>query len=434
VTILTGFLGAGKTTLLNHILTAEHGKKIAVIENEFGATDVDAHVLEAKEHSSETIIEVKNGCICCTVRGDLVDSLIRIYEQTGGVLDGVIIETTGLADPAPVCQTFFVEERIEPLYEIDACITVVDAKHLLQHMLEEKEDGVVNEAVQQVAFADKILLNKVDLVDDNEIRNITREIRSINAFAPILHTQLKDSPPPMEELIGVQMFELDRVQDLDPSFLEIEDDHHHHDHHHEEEDCEDCENGHHHHHNHEDEENCEECHDHSHGHSHSHKKKHVHDKLVTSVGFTLGEDEQININVLQHWIQHLLSTFNMELYRYKGVIAVQGMDRKFIFQGVHMLFNGNFAGEWGDQERVSVFCFIGKDLDKMNLEEGFKNCIAKPLRFSVGDRVKANVASGFSEGEVIKCWDEGNAYRVKLHTEVEVWAPIDNDNFIRAVQ
>lgn len=388
VTILTGFLGSGKTTLLNHILTAEHGKKLAVIENEFGETDVDTAVLEAKEHSNETIIEVKNGCICCTVRGDLVESLAKIYKKTKGRLDGVIIETTGLADPAPVCQTFFVEEKISPYFNIDAVITVVDCKHLLQHLQEEKADGVENESVEQLAFADKVLLNKVDLFEGDEegLANIEREIRNINAYAPITRTMLKDEAPPMSELLGLDAFSLDRVQELDAEFL-TED-----------------------------------------------PSSHEHDNTVTSMGFTLGEDEQLNVNKLEEWIRHLLVNYNETLFRYKGVIAVRGMDKKFIFQGVHMLFNGSFAGDWGDQTRTSCFCFIGRNLPEMNLEAGFRNCVAAPLRFNIGDNVQCNVAQGYTNGRVMKQWDEGNAYRVRLVTGDEVWAPIDVDNYIRAAR
>merc|ERR1719474_614272 len=184
VTILTGFLGSGKTTLLNWILSANHGKKLAVIENEFGETGVDEEVLVAREHADEIMIEVKNGCICCTVRGDLVESLSKIWDQTNGKgkpLDGVIIETTGLADPAPVCQSFFVEDKIAKQYVIDAVITVVDAKHIIQHLDEEKPKDVENEAVEQVAFADRILLNKIDLIEDHSyLDEVERRIKMIN--------------------------------------------------------------------------------------------------------------------------------------------------------------------------------------------------------------------------------------------------------------
>jgi len=387
VTILTGFLGSGKTTLLNHILSANHGKKLAVIENEFGETGVDEEVLVAREHSDEIMIEVKNGCICCTVRGDLVESLSKIYEQTNGKgkpLDGVIIETTGLADPAPVCQSFFVEDKIAKHFEIDAVLTVVDAKHIIQHLDEVKPKDVENEAVEQVAFADRIMINKIDLVpEEKDLLEIEKRIKAINKYAEIIRTEFQKEPPSMEQILGLKAFNLDRVVEMDENFLN------------------------------EDEE-------------------HIHDDRVSSVGFVLGADQQINLFQLQNFIQYLLQTFNEDLFRYKGVIAVRGRDNKYVFQGVHMLFGGDFAAPWGDQERKSVFCFIGKNLKKMNLKEKFMACIAKPLRFEIGQKVKANVAAGFTSGKVVRQWDEGNAYRVTLCTGVDVWAPIDDDRFIKA--
>jgi len=461
VTVLTGFLGAGKTTLLNHILSANHGKKLAIIENEYGATGVDENVLLAQEHSNETIIEVKNGCICCTVRGDLVESLAKIWERTGGQMDGLIIETTGLADPAPVCQTFFIEEEVAAKYRIDAVVTVVDAKHILQHLCEQKDEGIVNEAEQQIAFADKILLNKTDLATEEELQGIIAEIRAVNKYCKIIRTQLKNGPPDMEEVLSLGAFNLGRIENMDPSFLEEAQAHdeaqheeHSHSHGHgNETQHEEHSHGHGHGHEHEHGHEHGSCHDNDchddhkndchekdcqnsdhdhHAHHHHGKKPHVHDHAVSSMGFTFGPDEQINLNSLRQWIGMLIQTFNEDLYRYKGVIAVKGMDRKFIFQGVHMLFDGDFAAEWGDQERTSCFCFIGKNLDKMDIENGFRNCLAKPLRFKVGDEVKCNVANGFSPGVVIKVWDEGNPYRVRLHTDVEVWGPQDNDNFVRS--
>jgi len=386
VTILTGFLGSGKTTLLNWILSADHKKKLAVIENEFGETGVDEEVLVAREHSDEIMIEVKNGCICCTVRGDLVESLSKIWDQTNGKgkpLDGVIIETTGLADPAPVCQSFFVEDKIAKKFEIDAVLTVVDAKHIIQHLDEVKPKDVENEAVEQVAFADRIMLNKIDLVPKEEdLQEIEKRIKAINKYAEIMRTQFSVKPPNMNQILGLNAFNLDRVKEMDENFLN------------------------------EDEE-------------------HVHDERVSSVGFVLDATQQINLFQLQNFIGYLLREHNEDLFRYKGVIAVKGKDKKYVFQGVHMLFGGDFAADWGDQDRKSVFCFIGKNLKKMNLKEQFMACIAEDLRFKEGEVVEANVAAGFTPGKVIKCWDEGNAYRVQLVTGVQVWAPIDDDRFIR---
>ena len=187
VTVLTGFLGSGKTTLLNHILSStEHKMKFAVIENEFGDVGIDENILV--ESSEETIIEVMNGCICCTVRGDLTETLDRMYDRVKD-FDGIIIETTGLADPAPVAQTFFVDEKIIDRYELDGIITVVDAKHIIQHLDDEKPEDVENESVEQLAFADRILLNKIDLVSSDELKQVEGRIKSINAFAPIYHTE-----------------------------------------------------------------------------------------------------------------------------------------------------------------------------------------------------------------------------------------------------
>jgi len=385
VTILTGFLGSGKTTLLNHILGADHGKKLAVIENEFGETGVDEEVLVAREHSQEIVVEVKNGCICCTVRGDLVESLSAIYKKTQGKLDGVIIETTGLADPAPVCQSFFIEDEISKHYEIDAVLTVVDAKHIIQHLDEEKPKGVENEAVEQVAFADRILVNKIDLIEDPAyLDEVEKRIKMINKYADIQRTQFKNQPPEMDEILGLEAFNLERVTEMEPEFL----------------------NG---------------------------DEEHVHDQRVSSIGFVLEANQQIELYKLQDWISTLIRDFNQDLFRYKGVIAVKGRDKKFVFQGVHMLFGGDFAAEWGDQERKSVFCFIGKNLDKMDIKENFMKCIAKDLRFPVGTKVEANIAQGFSKGTIIKQWDAGNAYRVRLDMGVEVWAPVDDDRFVREV-
>jgi len=386
VTILTGFLGSGKTTLLNWILKADHKKKLAVIENEFGETGVDEEVLVAREHADEIMIEVKNGCICCTVRGDLVESLSKIWDQTNGAgkpLDGVIIETTGLADPAPVCQSFFVEDKIASKFEIDAVVTVVDAKHIIQHLDEVKPKDVENEAVEQVAFADRIMLNKIDLVpEEAKLKEIEGRIKAINKYAQIIRTQFAAEAPKMEHILGLNAFNLDRVTEMDEGFLDVD-------------------------------------------------AEHVHDDRVSSVGFVLDETQQINLFQLQNYIGYLLQTYNEDLFRYKGVIAVRGRDRKYVFQGVHMLYGGDFAAEWGDAPRKSVFCFIGKNLKKMDLKKGFMNCIAAALRFPVGQPVQANVADGFTPGHVIKQWDQGNAYRVRLCTGVEVWAPIDDDRFVK---
>ena len=384
VTVLTGFLGSGKTTLLNHILSStEHKMKFAVIENEFGDVGIDENILV--ESSEETIIEVMNGCICCTVRGDLTETLDRMYDRVKD-FDGIIIETTGLADPAPVAQTFFVDEKIIDRYELDGIITVVDAKHIIQHLDDEKPEDVENESVEQLAFADRILLNKIDLVSSDELKQVEGRIKSINAFAPIYHTENSLIDP--SNLINIGSFDLERTLEMDPEFLDTD-------------------------------------------------AEHEHDQRVTSISSRF--DGELNVNKLSRWVSALMQQKGEDLFRYKGVLAVKGTDEKFVFQGVHMLFGGDFSrdiGLWKEGEtRECRFVFIGRDLDHEDLEKGLLECKAEELRFNVGDTVYANLGhSDFSEGIVLKCWDEGNPYRVEIQNEEKsnVWVPIDNDDYVRA--
>ncbi|MEC7625849.1 MAG: GTP-binding protein [Candidatus Thermoplasmatota archaeon] len=381
VTVLTGFLGSGKTTLLNHILTSmDHKKKFAVIENEFGEVGIDENILV--ESSEETIIEVMNGCICCTVRGDLTEALDNMHDRIKD-FDGVLIETTGLADPAPVAQTFFVDERVTERYYLDGIVTVVDAKHIIQHLDEEKPEGIENESVEQLAFADRIMLNKIDLVDDEGLAEVEARIKSINAFAPITRTQNSIIDP--NELINIGAFDLERTLEMDPEFLDTE-------------------------------------------------AEHEHDDRVTSTSYKfVGE---LNVNKLQAWIGQLMREQGEDLFRYKGVLAVKGMDAKFVFQGVHMLFGGEFSEEIGlwkeGEERECRFVFIGRDLDPEALQQGLMACQAEELRFNVGDTVYANIGE-FTKGRILKCWDEGNPYRVEIQNDekTNVWVPIDNDNYVR---
>ena len=380
VTVLTGFLGSGKTTLLNHILSStEHNMKFAVIENEFGDIGIDENILV--ESSEESIIEVMNGCICCTVRGDLTELLDEMYGKIKD-FDGVLIETTGLADPAPVAQTFFVDERVTDRYKLDGIITVVDAKHIIPRIEEEKPEGIENEAVEQLAFADRILLNKIDLVSEDEIKEVERKIKSINGSAPILHTENSLIDP--EELINIGSFDLEKTLEMDPEFLDTD-------------------------------------------------AEHEHDQRVTSMSSKF--EGELNVNKLERWIGNLMQTKAEDLFRYKGVLAVKGMDQKFVFQGVHMLFGGSFSEEIGlwkeDEKRECRFVFIGRNLDHEELEKGLMDCKAEELRFSEGDVVYANVGD-FAKGIILKCWDQGNPYRVEIQDEekTNVWVPIDNNDFI----
>lgn len=380
VTVLTGFLGSGKTTLLNHILTStEHKMKFAVIENEFGDIGIDENIIV--ENSEESIIEVMNGCICCTVRGDLTELLDKMYERIRD-FDGVLIETTGLADPAPVAQTFFVDDRVVERYKLDGIVTVVDVKHIIQHLDEEKPDDVENEAVEQIAFADRILLNKIDLASEGEISEVKNRVRAINAFAPVYETENSIIDP--SELIGIGAFDLSKTLEMDPEFLDTD-------------------------------------------------AEHEHDENVTSTSSKF--EGELNVNKLERWIGELMQTKAEDLFRYKGVLAVKGMDQKFVFQGVHMLFGGDFNQEIGlwkdDEKRECRFVFIGRNLDHAALEAGLMECKAEDLRFDVGDMVYANIGE-FTKGKILKCWDQGNPYRVEIQDEdrTNVWVPIDSDDYV----
>ena len=382
VTVLTGFLGSGKTTLLNHILSStEHKMKFAVIENEFGEVGIDENILV--ETSEEAIIEVMNGCICCTVRGDLTETLDSLYDRIKD-FDGVLIETTGLADPAPVAQTFFVDDKVVERYKLDGIITVVDAKHIIQHLDDEKPEDVENESVEQLAFADRIMLNKIDLVSDDEIKEVESRIKAINGFAPIYHTQNSLIDP--KELINIGSFDLERTLEMDPEFLDTE-------------------------------------------------SEHEHDQRVTSTSAKF--EGELNVNKLDRWIGELMRTKGEDLFRYKGVLAVKGMDAKFVFQGVHMLFGGEFSEEIGlwkeGEKRECRFVFIGRNLDHDALQEGLMECIAEDLRFNVGDKVYANIGE-FTEGKILKCWDQGNPYRVEIQNDEKsnVWVPIDDDRYVKS--
>lgn len=331
MTVLTGFLGSGKTTLLNHILTAEHGKKIAVIENEFGDVGIDDALLakNTKMQASEEIIEMMNGCVCCTVRQDLVEVLKKLSSRVNAgtlKLDAIVIETTGLADPAPVAQTFFVEQNVSSFARLDGIITLVDAKHVEQHLDEVKPEGAENEAVEQVAFADRIILNKIDLASEDDLTRVEGRLRSINAFAPILRSE--KSKVSVDQVLGIRGFDLDRTLKMDPEFLNTD-------------------------------------------------GEHEHDTSVSSVSITVpGEVHMLLVN---EWIGEILTVKGNDVYRMKGVLAISGSTKKFVYQGVHMIFDGNFDEDWGkDEERSNKLVFIGKNLDKEGMEQSFRACLDSP--------------------------------------------------------
>eukprot|EP00929_Paragymnodinium_shiwhaense_P106390 TRINITY_DN7170_c0_g1_i2.p1 TRINITY_DN7170_c0_g1~~TRINITY_DN7170_c0_g1_i2.p1 ORF type:complete len:498 (+),score=133.94 TRINITY_DN7170_c0_g1_i2:62-1555(+) len=324
--LLTGFLGSGKTTLLNNILHGSHGKRYAVIENEFGEIGIDDALIQGREDTgAEQIVEMNNGCICCTVRGDLIKGLKNILKRAaedGVMLDGVLIETTGLADPAPVAQTFFADEYIQARMVLDGIITVVDAKHVLQHLREEKPEGVENEAVEQIAFADRVLLNKVDLVTTDILEEVEREIRAINAPVAIIRTE--HSKVDMSEIIGIRGFSLDRVLESEPDFLRDD-------------------------------------------------QEHEHDSTVSSVG--IESSGECDLERLNQWIATLLKEKGTDIFRMKGILAVKGCDSPFVFQGIHMIFGGQPQGAW-KVERTNKFVFIGRNLNRAELQAGFRSVLA----------------------------------------------------------
>ena len=320
VTVVTGFLGSGKTTLVNYILSENHGKRIAVIENEFGEIGIDdALVIDAEEE----IFEMNNGCICCTVRGDLIRILGTLMKRRDK-FDYILVETTGLADPAPVAQTFFVDEEIRGQLRLDAIVTVVDAKHLAIHLFEEKEEGIENEALEQLAFADRVLINKVDLVNEEELLLVEKQIRSINAGASLVRTQM--SKVDLDWVLNARAFELSRVLEVDPQFLE--------------------------------------------------ESEHMHDQSITSVGIEV--DGLVDLEKINDWLGWLLREKGTEIFRMKGILNINGSENRFVFQGVHMLFDGQPDRAWRtDETRVNKMIFIGRNLDRDDLNSRFRACLVK---------------------------------------------------------
>lgn len=377
VTVLTGFLGSGKTTLLNYILSQKHGLKVAVIENEFGDVGVDDDLVRKKYETEEEIFEMNNGCICCTVRGDLIRILSKILRRKTK-FDAIIIETTGLADPAPVAQTFFVDESLQAQARLDGIITVVDAKHILMHLDEKKAAGVENEAVEQVAFADRLLINKTDLVDAATLREVRERLRALNPTAKQIECQ--HAKVPLEEVLGMRAFSLEHIlQSIDPDFLAVESDEsdvvhgdghgHGHGHGHASGACATgCTKAHEHHHHHETAGSA--------GGGQRTKKRHVHDTTISSVG--IQEEGELDMDKLNAWIGDLLKTKGADIYRMKGVFAIKGMENKFVFQGVHMMLDASpLEGVvWKDGEkRVNKCVFIGKKLDGDQLRKDFSKCL-----------------------------------------------------------
>jgi G3E family GTPase len=344
-TILTGFLGAGKTTLLNRILREEHGLRIAVIENEFGEENIDNEILV--QDSGEQIVEMNNGCICCTIRGDLVVALTNLAQKraAGDIsFDRVVIETTGLANPGPVAQTFFVDEEVGAHYMLDAVVTVVDARHAMDQLDRHEE------AQRQVGFADKILLSKLDLVDADALETLKMRLKRINPRAPISTSDFGRAP--IAEVLDLRGFNLNDKLELDPDFLRAEEhDHDHHDHAH--------------------------CGEHGHVHTeacqHDHHHAHHSDDIAA---FVFRSERPFDPERLDQFLGSMVQVFGPSMLRYKGVLSMAGAERKVVFQGVHQIMGSDLGAKWEAEEaRGSKMVFIGKNLPKDVFIRGLEQCL-----------------------------------------------------------
>jgi G3E family GTPase len=327
VTVLTGYLGAGKTTLLNRILSEDHGRKFAVIVNEFGEIGIDNDLVVGAD---EEVFEMNNGCICCTVRGDLIRIIEGLLKRKGK-FDAILVETTGLADPAPVAQTFFVDADVRVAAQLDAVVTVADAKWLTERLKDAPE------AKNQIAFADVIILNKTDLVSAGEVSEIEARIRAINPYAKLHKTV--NCGVPLDAVLGRNAFDLRRILEMEPEFLDRED---HHD------------RG---------------------EHLHRHGLKHYHDEDMQSVSMSIEGD--IDPEKFMPWLQNYVQKEGASILRAKGILAFKDEPKRFVFQGVHMLLDGDLQREWKPQEkRLSRLVFIGRNLKEHEIRQGFFSCAA----------------------------------------------------------
>jgi G3E family GTPase len=333
VTVLTGYLGAGKTTLLNRILTENHGKRYAVIVNEFGEIGIDNDLIV---ESDEEVFEMNNGCVCCTVRGDLIRVVEGLMKRPGG-FDGILVETTGLADPVPVAQTFFMDDDVKAKSKLDAVVTVADAKHLLARLADSRE------AEEQIAFADVILLNKTDLVTKDELAAVERRIRAINPQAIIHRTER--CAIPLDKVLDRGAFDLDRILTLDPDFLDgqrHDHDHDHHDH---------------------------DGHDHHHHHHHD-----VEGSGIASVSLRTGT---LNPKTFFPWIERMTQELGPQILRLKGILSFKDDGERYVVQGVHMIIEGNHQRPWkAGEKRESRLVVIGRNLDEAALKAGLEACLA----------------------------------------------------------
>jgi G3E family GTPase len=315
VTLLTGYLGAGKTTLLNRILTANHGKRFAVIVNEFGEIGIDNDLVIGAD---EEVFEMNNGCICCTVRGDLIRIISGLLKRAEG-FDGVLIETTGLADPAPVIQTFFVDDDLRDRVALDSVVTMVDANHFLDQV------DSAHEAEEQVAFADVIIVNKTDLVDAATLQKIESKIRALNQFARIHHAV--KATVPLDAILDRGSFDLERLLDVEPGFLDED------------------------------------------------PADHEHDDSIVSI--SLSADKPLEPEKFSAWMREFIMRRGTDILRTKGILSLKGQERRYVFQGIHMVMDSDWGSPWAEQERRSSrLVFIGRDLDADELQGAFRACIA----------------------------------------------------------
>ena len=338
-TILTGFLGSGKTTLLKRVLSEQHGRKIAVIENEFGEENIDNEILVAD--TNEQILQLSNGCVCCTIREDLRSTLATLAEKKRkGELDfeRVVIETTGLADPGPVAQTFFMDDEIAESYLLDSILTLVDAKHA------EGQLDTRQEARRQIGFADQIFISKTDLVDDESVNALIHRIKHMNPRAP--QRKVHFGEVPIAEVFDLRGFNLNAKLEIDPEFLD-DGGHGHHDHHHDNDHGEHCDHPHH----------------------------HAHDDDVKS--FVFRSDKAFNPAKLEDFLGAIVQVYGPKMLRYKGVLHMKGSERKVVFQGVHQLMGSDLGPKWGpSEEKMSKMVFIGIDLPRDVLMQGLEQCLA----------------------------------------------------------
>ena len=343
-TIVTGFLGSGKTTLLKRVLTEAHGQKIAVIENEFGDENIDNEILV--QDSNEQIIQLNNGCVCCSIREDLRTTLSDLAEKKRkGELsfDRVVIETTGLADPGPVAQTFFMDDEIAESYLLDSILTLVDAKHADEQL------NTRQEARRQIGFADQIFISKADLVDDATLQALIHRVKHMNPRAP--QHKVHFGEVPLADVFDLRGFNLNAKLDIDPEFLKADD--HDHDHAH----------GH------------DHDHDHEHGEDCDHPHHHAHDDDVKS--FVFRSDRAFNAAKLEDFLGSIVQVYGPKMLRYKGVLFMKGTDRKVIFQGVHQLMGSDMGPKWAPGEKKNTkMVFIGLDLPRDVFQQGLEQCLA----------------------------------------------------------